>query len=407
MSKHTCNPMSSWKIAEKHEASLRKRLRRAHTKNARKLADELTREYLSSFDCRLIATREAIQRMPVKNRPCRAKIPEIAMTADPWIGTDETVRVSFKPKASNPSEFRPIMDFGPVNRTLQALVHSVLAARSDLLDCQFALKGQPAAIGMASKALVSGQEYAIEIDIRNCYPSFKGEAVPGLLPLPKEVTRRVILSRYLNLSLNEGNLKDMFATSKDDGEPPLDEVFPDKLAEARQGIPQGASTSPLSVEIMLAPVLKQLLPWVTVVNYADNILVMGGDENDVASTVDILRGALKAHPAGPFLAKKPKCYRPGDPIQFLGCELRKESAGVHIAPSMKNLGAFTTEFSHRLKLAHRENISQAARQKAFTDWKRYTNAWWESFRMCTDAKAHRAAYLSRVSKSAAEFGISI
>jgi len=380
-------------------------MRRAHKGKARKLADELTRQYLSSHNCRLVAARAACRGMKLRNRPKAAAIPGIAMRADPWAGTDEIVNLSFKAKASNPNEFRPIMDFGPVNRTLQYLVRAVLAARSDILDCQFALKGHQAAVKAAANALLSGHEYVVEVDIRNCYPSFHEDAVPNLLPLPKEVTRKVILARFLNLSLNRGNLKYVVGTGESEGEPSLDETFPDDLAEARRGIPQGASTSPLSVEIMLAPVLDQLPPWVTVVNYADNILVAGGDENGVASAVDILRGALQAHPAGPLLPKVPNYCCPGDTVRFLGCELRKVGKDVRIEPSAKNLRGFKTELSCRLKRACRPNISEGARQRAFVDCKRYVLSWWASFGVCSDAGYHRAEFLSLVLTKASEFGI--
>lgn len=407
MSKYLNPPSHSWKKAEQHEAGLIKRMRRAHKGKARKLADQLMRQYLSSYDCRLVAARNAVRGMKLRNRPNATAIPGIAMEADPWVGTDEPVNLSFKPKASNANEFRPIMDFGPVNRTLQTLARSVLAARSDILDCQFALKGHQVAVKAAANALLSGHEYVVEVDIRNCYPSFHEDAVPNLLPLPKEVTRKVILAHSLNLSLNNDNLKYLFGTGESEGEPSLDETFPDDLAEARRGIPQGASTSPLSVEIMLASVLDQLPPWVTVVNYADNILVAGGDENGVASAVDILRGALQAHPAGPLLPKAPNCYYPGDTVRFLGFELKKVGDDVWIEPSAENAHGFKAEFSRRLKRACRQNIEEGVRKKAFADCNRYVLSWWASFGVCSNANERRAECLSKLHCAAGQFGIAL
>jgi hypothetical protein len=47
-----------------------------------------------------------------------------------------------------------------------------------------------------------GYAWAIELDIDDCFSSFDGQKVPDLLPLPKQVTRSVLLGQYLNLRIN-------------------------------------------------------------------------------------------------------------------------------------------------------------------------------------------------------------
>jgi hypothetical protein len=134
------------------------------------------------------------------------------------------------------------MDFGPENRALQSLVREVLGTIASLHPRQFGTGngGTHAAIQHIAQAMKDGFVWAFEIDIENCFPSFDGNKVADLLPLPKEVTGRVVLSRHLNLV--PGNLLDLFGGVS---------------GGVDQGVPQGVPHAPTSV---LQVVLAFLVP---------------------------------------------------------------------------------------------------------------------------------------------------
>ena len=125
-------------------------------------------------------------------------LPEIATNLAPWRGTDEVVMVSTKKKKSG--GYRPLMDFGVRNRALQILVCRVLKPWARFHPGQFMFQGgRPAAVDAVMKALEQGYHWTAQLDIRNWYGSFDGDAVCKMLPVADEVVRRVILSRHLNL----------------------------------------------------------------------------------------------------------------------------------------------------------------------------------------------------------------
>ena len=113
--------------------------------------------------------------------------------------TTEPVILSFKEKEDKPGHFRSLLDFGIENRVLQYLVLGALKARANLHPNQYAMKGSHAAIRRVAELMANGYEHAVEIDIKDCFPSFDGEKVPDLLSLPKRVTKSVLLNGSHNL----------------------------------------------------------------------------------------------------------------------------------------------------------------------------------------------------------------
>jgi hypothetical protein len=128
-----------------HLDAMLTRIRKAHKAGNRRLLRHLIREYLTSYDARLAATRLARGRMRWDRRPKKTQVKSIAENLNPYQGTQEEVRLILIPKG--PDKFRPTLDFGIENRALQYLVLSVLYAIADLHPRQFATRGGvPAAI---------------------------------------------------------------------------------------------------------------------------------------------------------------------------------------------------------------------------------------------------------------------
>jgi hypothetical protein len=101
------------------------------------------------------------------------------------------------------------------------------------------MRGTHAAIERVVELLNAGYAWAIETDIHNCYPSFDGEKVPELLPVPKEVTRRVLLCGTYTILLYSG-------TFGPADEPGGDEelIASDLFADARRAFRKGRPHRP-------------------------------------------------------------------------------------------------------------------------------------------------------------------
>jgi hypothetical protein len=198
------------------------------------------RKYLGSFDARLHATLEACEAMKASSRPDPAELPSIASCLDARKGTKEPVLAHMIPKDST-GQYRMVLEFGIENRALQYLVRDVLIAVLELHPNQYATRGGVhAAIRHTKQALIDGYLWAVELDINDCYPSFEEEKLSSLLPLPKEVTDHVIISRYLNLPIGF-SLIDGPGNDHED-----DHINLGAVSTACQGgIPQGSAASPL------------------------------------------------------------------------------------------------------------------------------------------------------------------
>lgn len=279
--------------AQVHTKTLLKRIHAAYCSGKRKLGDHLMREYLNSMDAQYAATHVAYNQLKPHLRPNAKCLFPIAQSLDPWNGSDEAVYLRFQPKKGNPDEYRPILDFGIEHRALQYLVLPLLRARSEQHPCQYGRRGTHAAIARVAELMARGYVHAVETDIANCFQSFDGEKVAGHLPIPKRVTSAVVVGAALNMRLSYPNQFGPADPEVDD-----EDIWPDEFADARRGFPQGSATSPLAVEMLLAPLFSKLPACGEMLGYVDNFLAMAKDANDVVSMTVAFWSALKTHSAG-------------------------------------------------------------------------------------------------------------
>ena len=381
----------SWEKVEAHEQELLHKIKSAHLDGKSKNAGYWQKSYLTSYDARLIATRKAFTAIKPKHRPPISKLPAIASSLNARCGTQEKVGVLWKAKKSNIHQFRPVMAFGIENRALQYLTGAAIAARADLHPMQFAVNGgRDAAVQRACEALASGFIYVAEMDIQNCYSSFNGKKIQALLPIPKEVTEKVVLSQFLNLYP-----LDQWSQSWDD--PDVIEIMcGDDLAEARQGIAQGSAVSSIVAEIVLAPVLANIPKKGVALAYADNILLMAKNAEDAVSMNIALRDLLIAHPAGPLKLKKPKVYKPGQSVDFLGYRLRSQGGKYDIEPTSENLKKFKTRFSRDLKQLQSKGQDVKFKKKTTLRLKQYVMSWSGAFALWSGAVKHRKIHMENL-----------
>lgn len=381
------------KKASAHVRSMLRKIAKAHHAGNQLKANKLTAKYLKSLDARHLATVRAYRGIKPHRRPERGALFDIAKNLNAWEGTQEEVTLILLEKGKDTGNFRYVMDFGIENRALQLLVKPILEIRGKRHPNQYAGVGTHAAIERVAALMVEGNECAIETDITDCFPSFVGEKVQELLPLPKKVTSSVVLCAPLNLSLGSNSI---FGPA-DPGDPSDEEVFPELFADARRGIPQGSIISALVAEILLACTFDQLTGPGQCVGYADNFLVMGKKEADVKTTTLSLWSALKAHPAGQLRPNKPKLYKLGKSIDFLGHRLRLVAGKVHISPTTENLAEFKSRFDHDISKII-DAPSPAATARIVEELRRYVRSWHSAFKLWDDAQAHQAKQLARIEK---------
>ena len=222
-------------------------------------------------------------------------------------------------------DLRYIMNFGIEHRALQYLVLLVLRELVELHPSQFQTnpygpRGTHPAIEQVKKALSEGYVWAIEYDIKDCYPSFNGKELSNFLPLPKKVIEAVLLCEHLNLKGGHCLFTSSGSVSCEKDDEAGANLLNDHLTKVRRGISQGSAASPFVAEAVLSSTLYQIPKIGVIVAYADNILLLAKTKGDVVSMAKCLGSALEAHPVGPLYSKM-KCFDPGQPIEFLGHKL--------------------------------------------------------------------------------------
>jgi hypothetical protein len=352
----------------------------------------LAARHLNSHDAKCVAVKKAYRKLKPHRRPPVTELSSIAASLDPWKGSDEAVIVHYKPK-SEPGTYRVTMDFGIEHRSLQYLVASVLAELVDIHPQQYTVEqGLHAAVKSVATALKAGPMYAVELDIKDCYPSFEEAGLTDLLPLPKEVSRNVLISKYLYLQ--GGNVHEWFgpAAGEEWEETPLLDAA---LADARRGIPQGSAASSILAEALLAPVLHEVPPVGTLAAYGDNVIVLAHDENDVVFMTSALWTGLKTHPAG-RLRPTAKAYTPGKPIDFLGHRFIVEAPGiVAVVPTPSNVTKFEHRVNEELKLIGQQT-SPILRWRRIRKLKRYVHSWSTAFKLCDGIQSLRSSWLAKI-----------
>jgi hypothetical protein len=353
-----------------------------------KLARHLVGQYLKSYDAKLAATMEAFQKL---GRPVsKADVETVAAGLLPWEGSNEPVRLVLKKKGET-GNYRSIMNFGVENRALQYLVKAPLVATADLHPNQYGSVGVQAAIAHVAKLMAQGHLWSVEIDIENCFPSFKEERLYEFLLLPKKVIRHVIMASPLNIV--SGNLYDFFGPAENGVDPIL---VTEAIAEARRGIPQGSAASNIASEMFLAIPIKKLPTCGVAIGYADNTLLMATNEKDAGSITEAFGSALKAHPVGLLRPKIKSISKPGEPVDYLGYRLTLFGEKVKIEPHPENDVVFEGEMKKGVLRLEKSKLPPKERQKIAKNLQRKVKSWTGAFGLCDGIADRRNWWLAKV-----------
>ena len=331
-------------------------------------------------------------------RPKKTEWDAIAYALDPWKGSGEVVHVGVRSK-KNPLDLRYIMNFGIEHRALQYLVLLVLRELVELHPSQFQTNpygpGTHPAIEQVKKALSEGYVWAVEYDIKDCYPSFNGKELSNFLPLPKKVIEAVLLCEHLNLKGGHSLFQSSYSVSCEKDDEAGANLLNDHLAKVRRGISQGSAASPFVAEALLSSTLHQIPNIGVIVAYADNILLLAKSKGDVVSMAKCLGSALEARPVGP-LYSKPKCFDPGQPIEFLGHKLTAKNGVAHIEPDDDNLEKFTFRVASELSYLNKTPLPTETLKKRLKRLEAKIRSWAGAFKLCDNVEALRAQWLAQV-----------
>ena len=359
-----------------------------------------TRLFLNSNAAKVVAVARVNAGRNKDNRLSPKNVRKIARGLSPWRGSDEPATVIFKQKADNENEFRPIVDFGIKNQSLQLLVHAALDSACDLNPHQYFTRGGThGAVSEVMDNLSAGYRWCCEVDIAKCFQSFDGGKLPGCLPLPEAVTRKVVSSQYYNLI--PGNFKEELGEDAfSNPEVVKYHTLAAEIVSARQGIPQGSSVSPLVSEILLAPVIDQLPHKGRIVAYADNILLQAQSENEAVDMVSLLRRALKKHPAGPLMPSRITSFKPQEHIRFLGYLIKKKEGGYKAVPRPDRFKEFKKRINRKIDYIENPTTTLAQKKEGIESLTKYVKSWTAAYPLWEDRKQVRAKYLDRIKQIA-------
>lgn len=229
---------------------------------------------------------------------------------------------------------RVVCVFGIEQKSRQRVLRRVLMRlRAKIAACQFLLVGRTAALRHASReAGFRGHRFAAELDVIDQFGSFDEGAVARFLP---ELPAKSVGANLVPTGMNFDHRKFSYISTEDPTR---------RTSMPRQGLPQGASTSPVVAEMLMARVLGALprepLSQVTLVTYADNILVLGPSKASVQLACACLSDAFRRSAVGSLRLKSRgvKSLRRG--VEFLGMKITRDRQRNRLTVPPRKCAAF-------------------------------------------------------------------
>ena len=333
------------------------------------------RGYLTSMAAKIVAVVEACDDLRRKHRfaPDGSQIISVAKQVDPFHDPGEKVTISRKDKGQG--SYRIIHEFEIINRARQKLVLNALRPFRSIDPRQFMTGngGRDAAIQRVLD-LLPRYEWMTELDIRDFYPSIDRGCVPQLMPIAGRVTSSTILLEEAektprtrkNIRDNRHNHHDMDGRCMSE--------------DSQRGLPQGASTSPIVGDMVIAEIMRELPPELPVVNYGDNFLILGRTREDVEEAWKLLEAAVMRRHAGPLeLAVKQPATRCADGFDFLGYRFNKIGGNQVVLPNEKNMLKLLWLVARQLR-RYKHGLDDADQTKA--KLRPAIKSWMAAFALC-------------------------
>ncbi len=293
------------KVAVKLDESLRKVAGKHSAKEC-----HLSERILNTPKSRLYSAIQANKKIKPSNRVSLEHCLSLSESAPLTAPLKEQVLVY--PKIKSKGGFRAICKFGIQHRMFQNIVVRTLGPYHSSKSWQYTFAGHNKAIRKAKKALGDGLVYYASLDIKNHYSSFDDKKLVQELPLRKELAEYVAIGRHIKAVADVSRVPIFFW--------PLSPQL--LLQEARQGIAQGSTSSPL-----IAAYVMHHLDWINssetvLINFADNFLLLAATEQLLQKEVGKLEDAMSNLPGGNFITQILDIGKASKSFDFLGHTLR-------------------------------------------------------------------------------------
>lgn len=215
---------------------------------------------------------------------------------------------------------------------------------SDLLDIHFPYPdfdfqkpgagGPSAAIQHLKQLIDQGYDYVVVIDLKNFFGSANKKKVEDLLPFAPAVTQNVLTIRdaeKVKVALPNEDCMDS---------PPNAPSIVEADEAARQGVPQGSSTSSIIMyRGVLGPLLGALSFADRIVLFGDDIAIPVKDKLEGEAVLKALEAALASTPVGLLHIGRHDIRRVSSGVDFLSHRIirkpAKSGGHLHVRPSPK------------------------------------------------------------------------
>jgi hypothetical protein len=307
-------------------AKLEARIRNAAAAGDSARAAYLRRCYCDAVSARFVAAE--IQNKEAGAGHTTLELVEMVRHLNARYGTTEPVNLHYKRKRDGSA--RPICDFGFQNRVLQQLVLTALEAGASFHPAQFNVAGRGgthAAKRALRDAYASGHyKYVVQVDVRNCFPSFTATGVAESLPIPRQVTNAVVMLDNLQVTPTYTSAR---ARHHHRAEPP-----------AMTGLPQGSICSTIVQSILLKPLLDVVPATAFAAMWADNLIVLCRTRAEAERTIMDLHQAARSLPSGPVQLTDGGVGRVSSKTEFIGSVFQRRKGRPLIAPSPRAKGDY-------------------------------------------------------------------
>lgn len=386
------------KNCKKRELKLFKQLQK-HQADAAQFSMAV-KSYLSSSACKLVAMIEQAKKLNQAERLCLSAYKTLADQLYLFQPINEVVMKWDKPKKTKLGT-RPIMEFGPLHRAAQYMVKRVISVVFKPKPYQFdvAGRGRDKAIERILKNETEGFHHVARLDVANFFGSFKWEGLYGLLPLPKDVIKNVVMPIALNIQPKAGgkNTKDTTAnTSELICAGYIDDTH---ISGCQTGLPQGSACSPI-IAAFVTGMIKLALPSnVRIIIFVDDIFIMAKTDAHLEAAKHALFSALGKSPAGTFeLTTSQENFKSG--IDFIGYNMKYISGNsLLVGPTLANELSYEKEcLKHEkiLKAIYKNKPIFDKGRRAIADYLLYRLSWIASFQKAKNLYALGYVALKRI-----------
>ncbi len=239
---------------------------------------------LRSSRLALLYAYEAVRRVHLLHSATPDTLRELASQCNPFAASHEAVQrlVVGQGKCT-----RGVQNFGPLKRMHQMLVADVVVAIHSPREDQYLFNGgMPKALAAIEAAFRDGCMFAVEVDMINFYGGVRTPGLAELLhPLPASVVEHVVW----DYAVRRGPDDELATPCDGEAHPSLTGLV---------GLSLGAATSPIVGERIIGNMLASAQLG-RVVTYADNVLVLGRDREEVVARSQHLAEHASRLEAGP------------------------------------------------------------------------------------------------------------